>query len=361
MPGLLSRLTQRPHRTPRPVSNARQAPGHDPEQLPAALALAREVLHAVEQFVISTPDLDTGRFLHRMRGTAAGLTPQADTATLRLYRDWTKNALGAFAHLQHQYVVDREEELWRLVDAYCAVATVGQQGDSEVLDKLRESHEKIRSLAGISDLHLARVEMETELKQAQKLMLHKAREDKERVATLTRQVARLQTQLAAVRGQANYDVLTKVYHRGALHDHLRETLATGRTCALAVLDLDDFKTINDTLGHVVGDRLLVLVAEQLSRATRSVDVVARYGGDEFCVLAPAFNAEQLAQRLAGAIARRHVRLEMEEERVCQVLLSLTVGIASSLSGDSPDTLFHRADEALLGAKRHAKGGVRLAV
>src|SRR5687768_9541055 len=73
MPGLFSRLTQRPLRTPR--RNAAVNPGVDPgqDQLPAALALAREVLHAVEQFVVSTPDLDTGRFLHRMRGTAAGL------------------------------------------------------------------------------------------------------------------------------------------------------------------------------------------------------------------------------------------------------------------------------------------------
>src|SRR5688572_10053065 len=158
MPGLFSRLTQRPIRTPRrnaadPAGN----PGRD--QLPAALALAREVLHAVEQFVVSTPDLDTGRFLHRMRGTAAGLTPQADAATLHLYRDWTKNALGTFAGLQRQYVQDREEELWRLVDAYSTVAAIGQQGDSKLLDSLKESHQKMRSLASLSDLHLARVEL----------------------------------------------------------------------------------------------------------------------------------------------------------------------------------------------------------
>ena len=169
----------------------------------------------------------------------------------------------------------------------------------------------------------------------------------------------LQAELAAVRGQARYDALTRIFHRGAFLESLGRLLAEGKPCSLAFLDVDDFKTINDTLGHTIGDRLLTVLADQLRRGMRTTDVAARYGGDEFCFLGPGLNAEQLAQRLAGAVARRHVRLELEE-RTCSVLLSVSVGIAQSKLGDTPEELLERADQALTRTKRGSKGGIQIA-
>src|SRR6266550_8330584 len=128
MSGMLSRIAQR---VPRAAPKPGLKPGSKPdapesaEQAAAALALARELLHSVEQFVISTPDLDTQRFLQRMRGTAAGLTPQADAPTIHLYRKWVGQALGAFAGLQRKYIADREEEMWRLLDSCANAAATG--------------------------------------------------------------------------------------------------------------------------------------------------------------------------------------------------------------------------------------------
>jgi diguanylate cyclase len=361
MANVISRIAQRVARpAPRPAP-VLQAPAHseNPERLDAALALAREVLHSVEQFVISTPDLDTSRFLHRVRGAAAGLTPQADPATIVLYREWAKQSLGAFGGLQQRYVGEREDEMWRLLNTYVQNSSLGQSRSEDLLRQLQQSHERMKQAVALPDLREAREQIEAELTETRKLVQQKEQEDKERIAALTRQVTQLEKALAAVRGQAKYDVLTGIFHRGAFQDRFREFIENATPCCVAVIDVDNFKTINDTLGHPVGDRILAVVGESLKRITRSTDVCARFGGDEFCFLTPGRNTEQVVQRLAGAVARRHVRLELEERHI-QVLLSMSVGIAASVPGDGTDTLLDRADQALLTAKREGKGGIRIA-
>lgn len=360
MPGVFSRLAQKVTRSAvPPAPKPSQAGAADPAQAAAALALGREVLHALEQFVISTPDLDSGRFLQRVRGTAAGLVPQADPTTLQLYRQWARNALGVFADLQRRYVAEREDEMWRLLDTYLRAAETGRSNGGSLLGELKASHQRVRDMASLPDLRTEREKLEEEVRKAQRLVELKVREDKERLAGLAREVSRLEATLAAVKGQANYDALTGILHRGAFNERFEELVSEGKLCSVAILDVDNFKTINDTLGHPVGDRVLTLVADQLRRVARSSDLVARWGGDEYCFVAAGFTPEQLSQRLMGAVSKRHVRLEMEE-RACSVLLSLSVGIASSRQGDTPAALLHRADQALLIAKRGGKGDIRVA-
>lgn len=355
MLGVFSKIAQRksPRRTPVTLSPANQ------EQAEASLALARELLHAVEQFVISTPDLDSSRFLHRIRGTAANLTTAADPVDLHVYREWLGNALRAFGSLQRNYVTEREAEMWRLLDAYSRSSDVTSLREHQLVTMIQGAHERMRELTSLNDIKEARAELEAEIQQVQRAVHQKAQEDKERATALGREVARLESALAAARGQANFDVLTGVYHRAIVDDRLRALLRDGKPVCFGLMDVDNFRTINASLGHAVGDRILATVGEQLQRIARTTDLAARYGGDEFCFLAVGGTAEQLAQRLAGAVARRHVRLEIED-RTCSVLLSVSVGISSSSPGDSFDEVLERAGRALAVVKAGGKGGIRLA-
>lgn len=357
MTGLIARLKTRT--APPGAGPPATVQPSGPERAGVALALARELLHSVEQFVISTPDLDTARFLQRVRGTASGLTTRADAPTLMLYQEWSRKAITAYATLQRRYLHQREEEMWRLLDTYTQAAALGQHRDNELMDGIQDAHLRMRELSRLEDLKAARAGIEAEIARARKLVDRKAQLDKEQLSNLAREVHRLQSELSAVRGQANYDALTRVFHRGILQDRLTELLGARKPCSLAIMDLDDFKTINDTLGHHVGDRLLMLVGEQLTRSARSIDTVARFGGDEFCFLAPGTSPDQLVSRIAGAVSRRHARLEIED-RVISVLLSLSVGIAPSKEDDVPDALVARADAVLLNAKRQNRGGMLLA-
>src|SRR4029077_15921900 len=135
----------------------------DKQQAAAALELARELLHSLEQFVVPKSDLDTTRFLHRVRGPAAALTPQADSATLALFREWARSALAAFGDLQKRCLSEREDEMWRLLGIYSRAVNTERASETRLLTELKETHARIRSLSRTEDLRAARVKLEEEL------------------------------------------------------------------------------------------------------------------------------------------------------------------------------------------------------
>lgn len=153
---------------------------------------------------------------------------------------------------------------------------------------------------------------------------------------------------------ALHDSLTNLPNRRLLRDRLDTALArsrrSGETVAVLFVDLDDFKQINDELGHDAGDEMLVAVARNISSVLRSCDTVARLGGDEFVVICEDVTAEGEISRLAGrvlAAIRRPVRL-----RGSQVSVTASIGVAvSGAPTESPDELIRLADVAMYRAKR----------
>lgn len=170
---------------------------------------------------------------------------------------------------------------------------------------------------------------------------------------LTDQLA-LEAELAH---QAFHDDLTGLPNRALFMDRLNHALdrATRHQGNIAILflDLDDFKLINDSLGHKVGDQLLVAVAERLQRCRRSGDTVARLGGDEFIFLleeiATDSEAEQAADRI-GAELRAPFQVEGR-----QIVATPSIGIAFSAQSRDADDLLRQGDVAMYAAKRSGKG------
>ena len=152
------------------------------------------------------------------------------------------------------------------------------------------------------------------------------------------------------RKQAETDALTGLYNQRYFHETLRREVLRAqryeRNLALIVFDIDDFKSINDQIGHLAGDRVLAQAADRLREAVRSVDVASRIGGDEFAVILPessAEDADQLYRRVQSSM--RGTTLGPDEER-----LRLSAGIAEIQHGDTAAGLFERADGALYRAK-----------
>ena len=158
---------------------------------------------------------------------------------------------------------------------------------------------------------------------------------------------------------ANFDPLTGLPNRVLFRDRLAQALKTarrdGRLVALVFSDLDDFKRVNDSYGHAVGDELLRLVAERLQSCLRESDTVARLGGDEFTVILEAIedtaHVERLTQRIAAALSRPYE----VAERVINLSTSLGVGFYPR-DGDDVDTLLANADSAMYEGKRGKQFG-----
>ena len=152
---------------------------------------------------------------------------------------------------------------------------------------------------------------------------------------------------------ANHDVLTGLPNRRLLKDRLGQALALAhrhdKSVAVMFVDLDRFKTINDTLGHEVGDKLLVAVADRLKRVLREGDTVARVGGDEFVVVLPEVGKD----RDAAVVARKILDLLAEPFRVESHELSVTPSIGIAVApgdGNDPEALLRHSDAAMYEAK-----------
>ncbi|MBV8462070.1 MAG: diguanylate cyclase, partial [Acidimicrobiales bacterium] len=164
-----------------------------------------------------------------------------------------------------------------------------------------------------------------------------------------------------LRHLAFHDELTGLANRALLHDRVEHALASlpraGRTVALCFGDLDGFKTVNDTLGHDVGDRLLRRTSRLLSSIVRPGDTVARLGGDEFAVLMVDVDREQAAIDFAHRIVSVLSRAPDFEGQ--PVGLSISVGVAFAEPGKSTEQFLTEADSAMYEAKEKGKNRVEV--
>jgi diguanylate cyclase len=148
------------------------------------------------------------------------------------------------------------------------------------------------------------------------------------------------------------DPLTRLGNRRALEHMLNAQYGVfkryGTPFSLAIIDVDHFKTLNDEHGHQYGDQVLCDLAELLLKALRTVDILARYGGDELILVMPHTD-------LAGAeILCERLRVEIER----RMPFTVSIGVASACNADTPERVFKRADAALYGAKNSGRNAVR---
>jgi diguanylate cyclase (GGDEF)-like protein/PAS domain S-box-containing protein len=162
-----------------------------------------------------------------------------------------------------------------------------------------------------------------------------------------------------VEDDAKIDPLTGLLNRRYLYNFAEHELPKFHPerypISLIVFDIDKFKSINDTLGHLVGDQILKTVSEYCSSLLRRNDILGRYGGDEFVIVMPNVNiqeAAQAARRLCTNIANREFQTTKEG-----IHISASFGVATVREGDTITTAFDRADKALFMAKENGRNQV----
>jgi diguanylate cyclase len=173
---------------------------------------------------------------------------------------------------------------------------------------------------------------------------------------LSERVAELEGELRRLSEEVSTDQLTQIANRRGLmqaFDAERARMERGQTeLSIGLLDVDNFKRLNDELGHAAGDTALKSLAEVVSKALRPTDLVARYGGEEFVVLlpdTPVHEGEQILTRLQRSLTGG---LFMHEQR--QVFVTFSAGVTLYRQGEPIEAALERADEALYEAKRTGK-------
>jgi diguanylate cyclase (GGDEF)-like protein len=168
----------------------------------------------------------------------------------------------------------------------------------------------------------------------------------------TRLIRQLREHEARLRHQALFDGLTGLANRTHFHERVGAARAAGGPVSLLLIDLDGFKSVNDTRGHAAGDALLCEVADRLRETVRGGDLAARLGCDEFAVLLPdctTAEADRTAQRILDAL------LTPVSIDGAAVGVSASIGVAAADATDDVESLLHDADLAMYAAKNSGKG------
>lgn len=165
--------------------------------------------------------------------------------------------------------------------------------------------------------------------------------------------------LRIIQEQANRDYLTKLYNRRYLYEIGNALFSSAKRKSIqimiAMIDIDFFKRINDTYGHDVGDMAIVAVAKAISNSFRTTDIVARMGGEEFCIVAVNNDAPtETMNRIRLAIEKMPIPLNDKES----IYLTVSIGISTTLA-DTLDDMINHADEALYKAKHSGRNQVIL--
>jgi diguanylate cyclase len=230
---------------------------------------------------------------------------------------------------------------------------------SERLDRYAMEIEQAEDIEALSDL-VVQLAQDTRERQVDLTHVHDELVDTRKHAEeYEERVERLERELAQLSDRLHEDQLTELLNRRGLDRQfdveLSRATRSGQPLSVCLIDIDDFKRINDTYGHQAGDRVLVHLSRLMRNSVRPADVVARYGGEEFVILLPSTHAAE-AEVVMARVQReltRHFFLHNNE----RVLVTFSAGIAEAAGGETAAVVLQRADEALYLAKERGKNRV----
>ncbi|MBT9597251.1 MAG: diguanylate cyclase [Vitreoscilla sp.] len=260
---------------------------------------------------------------------------------LRAERDQARQALKQLIHRMLGELGELDEHTGRFSDGMLRYADTIERADSleSLAGVVREMVDESRTVHGLVSETRARLS-----------------DEHRRAAELEGKVRELEGELRRLSDEVSTDALTQVANRRGLMQAFEVERARlereGSSLAVGLLDIDNFKRLNDTLGHAAGDVALVALAQRVRNSLRPVDVVARFGGEEFVVLLPGTPADEAAQVLTRLQRQLTASLFMHDGK--EVFVTFSAGVTPYRPGERVEEALERADEALYEAKRTGK-------
>lgn len=329
------------------------------------LDVVRSLLVFLKDFTMDLKEKEIGtqRFKENLDQLADRFTSEQRTRRLAaLYRRQRKQ-IYAYITRQKAYLQARETELKDIIDLLSR-AMAALDADNQVFNQsIYRQTEKIENLTHLDDIRKIKDALSVGVGQLQTEVRKKKARDSQRLEKLSRRVSVLNQELEATRRESLTDSLTGIHNRKALDSFMIDLVGTcrrGRSpFSMLLLDIDDFKSFNDSYGHQVGDRVLITVAQQCRAIVRRDDFVGRYGGEEFAVVLPGASlksARKRAEKLCRRVATAHYELKQAGARHV-INVTVSIGVSTFDRRDTVETVTARADQALYAAKDRGKNCV----
>ncbi len=278
-----------------------------------------------------------------------GFLTENSSVTQEHLAEYLKNAARLISGISNDTLDSYSSEKDLLAEEYKNIANAcltSYQETSSQISELSDEHKK--TLAECED---EAIDLPTITSKFSDIQEHMAEE----VAKANIIISELSSQIKELEEKSNIDALTKVYNRGALLNYLTkicEEISEKANTHILVIDIDDFKQINDQFGHIAGDKILVYIARTLKKTLRDDDKIFRYGGEEFVVI---FNRTTDDECLS--IAERLLHLVSDNRLIYKgdnIGVTVSIGATKLKVGDTPDSFFARADKALYNSKHTGK-------
>jgi len=294
------------------------------------LSLIKEMCININSFIDDNEEISKEHIVDYLRNSA-NLISNITDAEINSYQD-SKNVL----------IEDYNEIAKQTLKSY--------KSSNDKFNELTNLHEDVVSQC-LSESHIDLPKLTNQFTDIQSSMEDEVKKANSVISQLSAQVKELET-------KSNLDSLTKVFNRGALNTYL-EKLCSHNDLKYAIhiliLDIDNFKLINDQFGHIAGDKILIFIANILKRTLRDGDKVFRYGGEEFVIVLNRIEDAQCA-----IITERILKLISGNKLIYKgdnIGVTVSIGTTKYDNSDTQDSLIYRADKALYAAKANGKNQV----
>jgi diguanylate cyclase len=321
------------------------------------------MLHFLKSFSLDLSELRSDHFKEMIDGLTERFSSEERPKRIELDFERQKEEILGFIEHQHHYLAEREKELRDIIDLLTKAMASLDVENREFYHRVYDQSEKMEQITLLDDIKKIRSALQLEVTQMREIVDQKKDQDRRQVQLLASQVDSLRLELEKTKTKSMTDGLTGAYNRQAFDDSLKDLMVRCRVMntelSLLMLDLDDFKKINDTYGHLIGDRVLVAFCQKCRKSIRGDDVLARYGGEEFAIILPGAslkNAVKKGRQICDAISEaRYATNNQDGEDYLSVTVS--IGVSAIKTDDTVETIISRADKALYKAKRSGKNCV----
>jgi diguanylate cyclase len=319
-----------------------------------------DLLHFLKTFTLDVEEIKSDAFKEELVELNEQFKSLTKAKHVELHFERQKQSIVNFINRQQSYIRDREKELRDIIDLLTKAMANLDVENRDFYQRVYDQGEKMEQITLLDDIKKIRSAIQREVSQMREIIDRKKDQDRRQVQQLSGQVECLRLELEKVKTKSMTDGLTGVRNRQAFDETLvlqiEKAHQSKERFSLLILDLDDFKLINDTYGHIMGDRALAAFAQKCRDCIRKDDFLARYGGEEFAIIlsgANLRNAHDKARQICNAVASaRYAAGEGHKEKYLSMTVS--IGVSTFKNGDTSESIIARADKALYKAKSSGK-------
>ncbi len=329
------------------------------QRFDAYAAVIRTLLSQLQEFSMDIGEIDGEGFRRTIDRFGEQFFQQTRIKRIDRLFNRQNASVAAYIDQQKAYLEERDRELRNIIDLLTrAMASINSENDAYHRQILAQG-EQLEQITRLDDIRKIKSALEREVLSLRKTVQAKQADERIRIESLSSRVATLQEELQIAKEESMRDGLTGAYNRRAFDRRIEaltdQNRAQPKGFSVLLMDIDDFKRINDTYGHPIGDRVILALADVCRQMIRSDDFLARYGGEEFVVILPGAslrNAAKKARQLCQIIAR--TRYALDDDDTSSLSITVSIGVAAFGRRDNAESLIARVDKALYQAKTEGK-------